>query len=411
MNYEIMLINSIIDNQDVATVIDQNAGNVFSEYQDVWNFIIDFYNEYGGPPTKDVVKKNFKEFEFIKCDSPLQYYIDDAKTQSLNKGIRSTLFKATELLKGNEDPMVVIRMLQNEALDLTRDSGRMTDTNMADWQDRAEVLKERIENPDSLTIGVPSGISTIDTHFGGFQAGDFVVVIGWTGVGKSALTRLFAANAWKAGYSPLIISLEMDKLQEQYRMDTILNAGEYFTNTQLTNGLDISIDEYEGWASSVFDGKHPLHLVTAEGIESADQHFVQAKIDQYGKPPLVILDYHTLFDDAKGGGSEVERAKNLSKAFKRIAVKNRIAVIDVSAVTMDDGHDERPPLLSEIAWSKQLSYDADMVLAVHRAPGSNLFQIVTRKTRRCSPFGFYLDWDLNSGKWKESYGQDGDIYA
>jgi replicative DNA helicase len=403
VNYEILLINSVIESQDVATVIDQNATDVFSEYSDVWNYIVEFNNEYGGTPSKDVLKKNFKEFEFVKCESPLQYYIDDAKKQSLNKGIRTTLFKATEMLKDHSDPLQVLRLLQNEALELTRNSGRMTDTNMVDWQERADILRERIDHPDDMAIGVPSGISVIDAHFGGWQPGDFVVVIGWTGVGKSALTRLFAANAWRAGYSPLIISLEMDKLQEQYRMDTILNAGEVFTNTQLTNGIDINFDEYKGWAENEFEGKHPLHLVTAEGIESADQHFVQAKIDQYRKPPLIILDYHTLFDDAKGGGSEVERAKNLSKAFKRIAVKNRIAVIDVSAVTMDDGHDERPPLLNEIAWSKQLSYDADMVLAVHRSAGSDIFQVVTRKTRRCAPFAFYLRWNLDSGQWKEIY--------
>jgi hypothetical protein len=185
-------------------------------------------------------------------------------------------------------------------------------------------------------------------------------------------------------------------------MDTILNAGEVFTNTQLNNGKGVSSDRYEGWAKEMFDGKPPFHLVTSDGIETADQHFVQSKIEQY-KPDLVILDYHTLFDDANKGGSETERAKNLSKAFKRIAVRNRVPVIDVSGVTMDDGHDERPPELSEIAWSKQLSYDADMVLAVHRSVGSDIFQVVTRKTRRCAPFAFYLRWNLDSGQWKEIY--------
>ncbi len=195
---------------------------------------------------------------------------------------------------------------------------------------------------------------------------------------------------------------EMDKLQEEYRMDTILNAGEVFTNTQLMNGSNINLDDYEGWAEEMFEGKHPLHLVTAEGIESADQNFVQAKADQY-KPPLIILDYHLLFEDAKGGGTETERAKNLSKDFKRIAVRNRCAVIDVSGVTMDKGHEERPPELSEIAWSKQLGYDADMIMAIHRPPGSHVFQVVTRKTRRCEGFAFYLDWDIDTGKWTEVF--------
>lgn len=401
MNYEVLLLNSIIESKDIASCIEQGVSHVFTEYADVWEFMVDFNVEYGNVPSKDVVKNNFKTFEFVKAESPLQYYIDDARRQSLNKGVRSTLMRATELLKDHEDPMKVLSLLQSDAMELSRDSGRMLDTNMADYGERADILRTRIDNPETV-FGVPSGITVIDQIFGGFQPGDFIPVIGWTSSGKTWLTRLFAANAWRAGYKPLIISMEMDKIQEQYRMDTILNAGEVFTNNQLTLGRDIDIDTYEKWAEATFDGKHPIHLVTAEGVEAPDQHFVQAKVDQY-KPDILILDHHGLFDDAKGG-TEVERTKNLSKAFKRVAVHNRIPVIDVCMVTMEDGkHDERPPLLSEIAWSKQLSFDGDLVLAVHRPPDSNFFTVVARKTRRCQPFAFYLEWDLNSGRWREVY--------
>jgi replicative DNA helicase len=402
MNYEIALLNSIITTGDVATCIDENVGSVFGEYEDVWKFIVSFHGEYGRAPAKDVIKNNFKSFEFFKSEAPLQYYIDEARKHSLGRGVRTTLFKASECLKNGDDPAKIISLLQNEAAELMRDSGRLSDTNIADFSERAEILYDRINNPDKKTLGVPTGFEVIDAHFGGSQPGDFIVVIGWTGVGKSAFTRLVAANAWRQGYTPLIISLEMDRIQEEFRMDTILNSGEHFTNTQLTNGHGIDFANYTGWAKNTFEGKHPIHLVTSDGIESADQHFVQSKIEQY-KPDLVILDYHTLFDDSRGGGSETERAKNLSKDFKRIAVRNRVPVWDVSGVTMDGGHEERPPELSEIAWSKQLAYDADMILSVHRKRDDNIFQVVTRKTRRCAPFAFYLEWDLNSGKWKELF--------
>lgn len=222
---------------------------------------------------------------------------------------------------------------------------------------------------------------------------------------NSFITRLFAVNAWLEGYKPLIISLEMDKMQELYRIDTILNQGEVFRNSQLTHGKNIDPSNYESWAENVFQDSHPFHLITSDGVEVADQHFVQAKIEQY-KPDLVILDYHTLFDDARRGGTETERAKNLSKDFKRIAVRNRVPVIDVSGVTMENGHAERPPELNEISWSKQLVFDSDLVLALHRAPDENLFQVVSRKTRRCPSFAFYLDWDLDTGVWQERFDQE-----
>ena len=402
MNYEIALLNSIISSGDVTSCIDQNIDSVFGEYEDVWKFIVSFHGEYGKAPAKDVVKNSFKNFEFFTSEAPLQYYIDEAKKHSLGRGVRSSLYKASEALKNGEDPAKIVSLMQSEAMELMRNSGRLSDTNIVDYNERVQILRDRIENPDKKTLGVPTGFKVIDAHFGGSQPGDFIVLMGWTGVGKSAIARLVAANAWRQGYVPLIISLEMDRIQEEFRMDTILNAGEHFTNTQLTNGVGIDIDDYTGWAKGMFDGKHPIHLVTSDGIESADQNFVQSKIEQY-KPDLVVLDYHTLFDDARNGGTETERAKNLSKDFKRIAVRNRVPIWDVSGVTMDGGHEERPPELSEIAWSKQLAYDADMILSIHRKRDEDIFQIVTKKTRRCAPFAFYLEWNLDSGKWKELF--------
>jgi replicative DNA helicase len=201
----------------------------------------------------------------------------------------------------------------------------------------------------------------------------------------------------------LIISLEMNKQQEGQRLDTLLNNGEgHFTNTDLIKANPGIVDGYEKWAQATFEGKHAIHLVTSEGLETADQNMVQAKIDQY-HPDMVILDYHSLFDDSSGAKNETEKAKNLSKAFKRIAVKNGIPIIDVAAVTMADGHSERPPELEEVAWSKQLAYDADLVLAIHRELASDLFQVVSRKVRRASHFGFYLRWNLETGKWVEEW--------
>ncbi|HMP30810.1 MAG TPA: DnaB-like helicase C-terminal domain-containing protein, partial [Saprospiraceae bacterium] len=173
----------------------------------------------------------------------LSYYIDEAKKLSLSRGVRGTLHKAAEALKNGEDPARVLSMIQSQANELVRDSGRLKDANIADYSDRMELLESRINNPDGFSIGVPSGITTIDSVFGGFQPGDFVVVIGWTGTGKSSLTRLFAANAWRAGYRPLIISLEMDRVQEEFRMDTILNHGTTFKNSQLTNGIGITVED------------------------------------------------------------------------------------------------------------------------------------------------------------------------
>lgn len=402
MNYEVRLLNSIVDTQDYVTAVNSGVENVFLEYRDVWNFIVSHYETHSKVPSKETVKQHHQDFEFISTPEPIAYYIDEAKKESLSYQTRGIVAKAHGLIN-ESGPKEALSFLMEETSKLYKFSSNLKDTDLAgEWKDRVRDLKARSLNPKAIA-GIPSGIDVIDKVFGGWQSGDFIVLLGWTGVGKSFIARLFAVNAWKAGYRPLIISLEMNKQQEGQRLDTLLNNGEgHFTNTDLIKANPGIVDGYEKWAEATFEGKHAIHLVTSEGLETADQNMVQAKIDQY-HPDMVILDYHSLFDDSSGAKNETEKAKNLSKAFKRIAVKNGIPIIDVAAVTMADGHSERPPELEEVAWSKQLAYDADLVLAIHRELSSDLFQVVSRKVRRASHFGFYLRWNLETGKWAEEW--------
>jgi replicative DNA helicase len=402
VNYEVRLLNSIVDTQDYVSAVNSGVENVFLEYRDVWNFIVSHYETHSKVPSKETVKQHHQDFEFISTPEPLAYYIDEAKKESLSYQTRGIVAKAHGLIN-ESGPKEALSFLMEETSKLYKFSSNLKDTDLAgEWKDRVRDLKARSLNPKAIA-GIPSGIDVIDKVFGGWQSGDFIVLLGWTGVGKSFIARLFAVNAWKAGYRPLIISLEMNKQQEGQRLDTLLNNGEgHFTNTDLIKANPGIVDGYEKWAQATFEGKHAIHLVTSEGLETADQNMVQAKIDQY-HPDMVILDYHSLFDDSSGAKNETEKAKNLSKAFKRIAVKNGIPIIDVAAVTMADGHSERPPELEEVAWSKQLAYDADLVLAIHRELSSDLFQVVSRKVRRASHFGFYLRWNLETGKWVEEW--------
>lgn len=403
MNYEIRLLNSIIESNDFITSVNEGVENVFTEYRDIWNFIVSHYDTHNKVPSRETVKNHFSDFEFLNTPEPLGYYIDEAKKESLSLQTRQIVAKAHNLLN-DLGPKEALGFLMENTSKLYKFSSSLKDTDLvSEWRDRFNDLQERSLNPNKEFIGIPSGISVIDKVFGGWQQGDFIVLLGWTGVGKSFIARLFAVNAWRAGYRPMIISLEMNKMQEGQRLDTLLNNGEgYFTNTDLVKANPNIVKTYEQWAEKTFIDKQPIYLVTSEGLETADQNMVQAKIDQY-QPDMVILDYHGLFDDASGAKNETEKAKNLSKAFKRIAVKNNIPVIDVAAVTMSDGHGDRPPELEEVAWSKQLAYDADLVLAIHREYNSDTFQVVSRKVRRATHFGFYLKWNLETGKWNEEW--------
>ena len=46
MNYEIRLLNCIIDQDGYSEAVNAGAENVFVEYRDIWNFVISHFDEH-----------------------------------------------------------------------------------------------------------------------------------------------------------------------------------------------------------------------------------------------------------------------------------------------------------------------------------------------------------------------------
>jgi replicative DNA helicase len=231
--------------------------------------------------------------------------------------------------------------------------------------------------------------------------GHLIVMIGWAGRGKTWMSSYLACKAWEQGFKPMIISLEMTPENMRDRIYTMLGSG-LFKASDFSKG-NINVDDFGNWAKKKFDDTNGFILVSNEGSGNVTPQTVQAKIDQH-KPDIVILDYHQLFTDTNNSKSPTERNMNISREFKNLAVRNNIPIIDISAATMSDiSNQDGPPLLSQVAWSKAIEFDADMAMAVHRTPDTNIIEVVSRKNRHGTEFDFYLDWDINRGIVKEIY--------
>jgi replicative DNA helicase len=218
------------------------------------------------------------------------------------------------------------------------------------------------------------------------------------------MTGKLAVNAWKQGFKPMIVSLEMTPETMRDRLYTIMGEGT-FRNSDLARG-NVNVDDFRSWSKKSFEDKNGFVIVSSEGMSDVTPNLIQGKIDQH-KPDLVICDYHQLFMDNRRSEAMTTRAMNLSRELKLLAVNNNIPVIDIVAATQDDAHSQDdPPTLRQVAWSKAIEYDADMAFAVHQHPETNIIEVVSRKNRHGSNFGFYLDWDIDSGVVKETFGSD-----
>jgi replicative DNA helicase len=199
----------------------------------------------------------------------------------------------------------------------------------------------------------------------------------------------------------MIVSLEMSPEEQAQRAYAMMSSG-LFTISDLSRG-DINIDDFDQWSSKKLTGSSPFVVVSNEGSADVTPNVIQAKIDIH-KPDFVILDYLQLMNDNAKTGSMTPRMLNLSREIKLMAVANNIPILSITAVTDEDG-DKRdsPPVLSQVAWSKGIEYDANLVLSIHRHTDSNLVEVAARKNRHGDLCDFYFDVDFNRGIWEEKF--------
>jgi replicative DNA helicase len=404
MNTEATLISAVCKNKDISTLLADNVDDIFTSHRDIWEGLKSYYYKFKAVPEVGVLQEKYKDFEpDVNVKAETGYYLDKLKNEYLSNRLKSIIIKSGSSLKEDAAARVLAQM-QSDLAHLSRFTNNVRDLDITDAESAARHF-EAVKNRSATMGGAPgiiTGFDAIDKAYPtGMAPGHLIVAIGWPGKGKTWFTSYLACKAWEQGFKPMIVSLEMSPENMRDRIYTMLGSG-VFRASDLSKG-DINIDDFRSWSTKKFDGKNSFILVSNEGNTEVTPATIQGKIDQH-KPDLVILDYHQLFNDNKRSNSEVERNRNISREFKLLAVSNNIPIIDITAATADDISDqENPPMMSQVAWSKAIEYDADMAMAIHRYPGTNMIEVVSRKNRHGHEFDFYLDWDINRGIIKEIY--------
>ena len=404
MNTEATLISAVCKNKDISTLLADNVDELFTSHKDIWEGLKSYYYKFKAVPEAGVLLEKFKDFEIdtnVKAETG--YYLDKLKNEYLSNRLKNIIIKSGSMLKEDAASRVLSEM-QAQLASLSKFTSNVRDLDVTDSDNAIkhfEATKIRSAEMGG-SPGIKTGFEAIDLAYPtGMAPGHLIVAIGWPGRGKTWFTSYLACKAWEQGFKPMIVSLEMSPENMRDRIYTMLGSG-LFKASELATG-EINIDDFRSWSNKKFENKNGFVLVSNEGMAEVTPATIQGKIDQH-KPDLVILDYHQLFSDNKKSMGATERNMNISREFKMLAMTNNIPVIDITAATMDDVSDQdNPPMLSQVAWSKAIEYDADMAIAIHKYTGTQMIEVVSRKNRHGQEFGMYLDWDINRGIVKEIY--------
>ena len=405
MTSELKVINSVLKNKDIGTIFEANVDNLFTSYGDVWTFIKKYYSDHRSVPPIELVQENFPgQVDSVNVVGATDYYVDGLREEYM-RNMLNKIVKAGSQNIYNMKPDILLKELMGNLYTLADRSGTARDLDVMDF-DSAEKHYENVRRlvaERGGTPGIPTGVSFVDSAYpSGLAPGDLVIMLGWTGRAKSYFSTYVACNAFQFGYHPMIISLEMDEHKVKDRVYTLLGNGQ-FRNSELAMG-EIETDNFRSFAQKHNGGQ--FTVVANNGGAEVTPNLVQAKINQH-KPDIVILDYAQLMSDNSDSGDMVGRMRNLSKELKSMAVANKIPIILISSATPDNAKAaEVPPTIEQVAWSKQLAFDADLAFAVHKHDNANRVEIVGRKNRNGDLFRGILDWDIDRGIVKEMFDDD-----
>lgn len=396
------LINSVCETKDVAVLMDCDP-ELLGTWKSVWEDARKYYNRYRSVPDISVLQEKYPELDSVKVKGASAHYLANLKTQYIKTRSEYLANKAME--KFAEEPAEkVLAEFQANLARLNRYTNSVRDLDITDFEAAEKRIKETKERADSMggRVGIATGVDFVDqAYITGMAPGHMIVVIGWPGKAKTWGATHIACNAFAQGFKPMIVSLEMTPENMADRIYTTMGSGA-FRASDFARG-DVNTDDFREFAQKHFPKKNRFVVVSNDGINDITPNIIQGKIEQHS-PDLLILDYAQLMSDNRKSDGMTPRMMNLSREVKNLAVTNNIPVILITAATAEESSDrDNPPMLSSVAWSKSIEYDADMAIAIHKHDGSNVVEWVCRKNRHGGLFDGLLDWEIDSGVIKTIY--------
>lgn len=397
MNLEDKIISAVLKDKQVHVLLQANVDNMLRTHADIWEFVRNYYEKNQSVPPVNIVKQNFSDFDYQDDVGSTKHHLDELRSDYMNDGITNMLRAAAQEIKEGR-ATDALNTLVNETTNLKKVTADIRDLDVTDVDDAIGYFQRIREMQEAGTHGIYTGLAGFDNYLpAGITQGQLGVLLAYPAIGKSWMALYLAVQAWKNGKSPLIVSLEMTEEEVRNRIFTIIGQG-IWSHRKLSAG-QVEIDMFKKWAAKEFTNKPSIHIISNDGIGEVSPSVLRGKIDQY-KPDIVFVDYLNLMTSNTKTENEVVKMKNLSRELKLLAISEQIPIVAISSATPDDVTDMNSvPTLGQTSWSRQIAYDADWLLALGRAPNSDVLEAVFRKNRNGYLGEFMVQVDFDSGRF------------
>ena len=404
-NTEARVISALLEDKQMHVLLQANVENLLRTHNDIWNFIRLYFENNGSVPPVSLVVEKFRDFQPVAGIGATKHHLEELQTEYLNDSLKDILRSAAGEVQGGEGTKALDELITKTS-ELKKNTSAIRDIDATDLESAIAYYENVQKQKENNQLGIKTNLPGFDNYLpSGIMPGQLGVFLAYPGIGKSWMALYFAVQAWKQGKSPLVISLEMSETEVRNRVFAIMGEG-VWSHRKLSNG-EVELDMLKSWHKNKVEGRPEFHIISNDNGGEVTPSVIRGKIDQY-KPDFVIVDYLQLMSPNQKSDNETVRMKNLSRELKLMAISEEVPIIAISSATPDDVKDlSSAPTLGQTAWSRQIAYDADWVMALGRATNSDIIECVFRKNRNGFMGDFLVQVDFDKGYYRYKDYEDG----
>lgn len=339
-DFQIKVLSSLLTHKEfLVNIHDIISDEYFENPAQKWAIkeILKYYDKYHTVPSLDILKVELQKVDnevlqisikeqlkeaYVTSDEDLEYVQEEFTNFCKNQQLKKALMSSVDLLKGGD--FDGIRFLIDNALK----SGQ--DKNLG--HEYIKDIESRYRENSRETVPTPwDKINNLLQ--GGLGNGDFGLIFGNPGGGKSWSLVALGGHAVRLGYNVLHYTLELGEDYVGKRYDA------FFTKIPV-NKVDAHRDKIEEiipqLPGTLIIKEYPTGKATISTIES---HIAKAT-SMGSKPDLVIIDYVDLLSSRKKNRERKDEIDDIYTSTKGLARQLDIPIWSVSQVNRAGAQDK-----------------------------------------------------------------------
>lgn len=263
--------------------------------------------------------------------------------------------------------------LQQLARLIARDEKQQLEHVSAITADYLSRLREREQNP-AEALGADTGLPELNEYTTGLHEGEFIVVGGRPGMGKTSfMLGLAAVQAIDLSMCINFYSLEMSRMSLMQKL-IALQSGVFTMKLRTGQGLNSYDWELIDRAVERINKSHLYIADESSGVRTMGD--IKAREERQKltgkKADGDYIDYIQLLKGEKETENRVQEVSQISRDMKQHAAQEGIFVVGGSQLTREiEKRQNKVPQLSDLRESGTLEQDANVVMFIYRDEVSN----------------------------------------